>query len=149
VLPGTDRLAREGVGRGAYILAEAEGGKPALILIGTGSEVQHCVGARTLLAREGIQARVVSMPSWELFETQPVAYREQVFPPDVRARLAVEAGVAQGWERYVGPAGGTVSLDHYGASAPIQALLKEFGFTAENVAAQARHLIGVNSRASP
>jgi transketolase len=149
VLPGTDRLARGGVGRGAYILAEAEGGKPALILIGTGSEVQHCVGARTLLAREGIQARVVSMPSWELFETQPVAYREQVFPPDVRARLAVEAGVAQGWERYVGPAGGTVSLDHYGASAPIQALLKEFGFTAENVAAQARHLIGVNSRASP
>jgi transketolase len=149
VLPGTERLAREGVARGAYILAEAEGGKPAVILIGTGSEVQHCVEARKLLARDGIQARVVSMPSWELFEEEPIAYRERVLPTDVRARLAVEAGVAQGWERYVGPAGGTVSLDHYGASAPIQALLKEFGFTAENVAAQARHLIGVNSRASP
>lgn len=141
VLPATDQLAREGVRRGAYVLADVEPGNPDVILIGTGSEVQHCVGARTLLAPQGIRARVVSMPSWELFDRQPAVYQEAVLPPAVRARLAVEAGVAQGWERYVGPDGGTVSLSDYGASAPFKVLMQEFGYTAENVAARARDLV--------
>jgi transketolase len=146
VLPGTDQLAREGVRRGAYVLADAEPGKPDLILIGTGSEVQHCVAARTLLAPQGIRARVVSMPSWELFDRQPAAYQEAVLPSAVRARLAVEAGVAQGWERYVGPDGGTVSLSDYGASAPYKVLMQEFGYTPENVAARARDLMARSPR---
>ncbi len=141
VLPGSEERARPGVRRGAYILADAEQGTPDIILMGTGSEVQHCVAARALLAAEGIRVRVVSMPSWELFDRQPGAYRETVLPAAVRARLAVEAGVAQGWERYVGAEGGTVSLSDYGASAPFKVLMQEFGFTAEKVAARARELV--------
>jgi transketolase len=141
VLPGTDRLAQEGVRRGAYILAHSGQDVPDVILIGTGSEVQLCLAAQSVLGRANIHASVVSMPSWELFDKQGYAYRDSVFPPAVRARLAVEAGVSQGWERYVGSEGATISMRRYGASAPYQVLLKEFGFTAEAVAARARDLV--------
>ncbi len=131
-----------GLERGAYTLLDADGGKPDLILIGTGSEVALAVEARTALAAEGIQARVVSMPSWELFEEQPEAYREQVLPANVPVRLAIEAGSPMGWERYVGPFGGVVGIaGRFGASAPYQVLAKEYGFTVENVVAQAKALL--------
>ncbi|MBU1877990.1 MAG: transketolase, partial [Chloroflexi bacterium] len=130
-----------GLARGAYILADAAG-TPDVILIATGSEVSVALGARELLAAEGIQARVVSMPSWGLFDAQPPAYRDGVLPPGVLARVAVEAGVSQGWHRYVGLAGDVVGLDRFGASAPYQTLMREFGFTPEHVAARARTVLG-------
>jgi transketolase len=142
VLPGTAELSREGVRKGAYVLADANGGTPDVILIGTGSEVQLCLGARELLAAQGIRARVVSMPSWELFDRQPPSYRDTILPPAVPARLAVEAGVAQGWDRDVGPHGQTITLSRYGASAPYQTIAKKFGFTADAVAEKARQIIG-------
>ena len=141
VLAGTDRLAGDGVPHGAYILVDAEKAVPDVILIGTGSEVQLCVAAQSILAHDGIHARVVSMPSWELFDQQPVSYRDVVFPPAVGARLAVEAGVSQGWDRYIGADGAMLTMNRYGASAPYKVLLKEFGFTAEAVAARARDLL--------
>lgn len=150
------------VRRGAYVLAEAgaegglaqgaagawtepgEGGatQPDVILIGTGSEVQVCLGARDMLEAEGIRTRVVSMPSFELFEEQDQAYRDAVLPPAVEARVAVEAGATLGWERWVGTEGKVIGLDHFGASAPGDIVLREFGFTAENVAAAARDTLG-------
>lgn len=135
VLPTFDRTkyaSAEGVLRGAYVLADCKG-TPEMILLGTGSEVQLCLGAYEQLQQEGIRARVVSMPCWELFERQDAAYREAVLPRAVRARVAVEAGVAFGWERYVGSAGEILGMRGYGASAPLKDLLKEFGFTVENV----------------
>jgi len=145
------------VRRGAYVLAEAgaEGGlaqgaagawtepsgagaEPDVILIGTGSEVQVCLGARDKLEAEGIRTRVVSMPSFELFEEQDEAYRHAVLPPAVKARVAVEAGATLGWERWVGTEGKVIGLDHFGASAPGDVVLREFGFTVENVVAAAR-----------
>jgi transketolase len=137
-----------GLARGAYVLADAEGGPsvapsgmPALILIASGSEVQVALGARDLLAQEGVQARVVAMPCWELFEGQPQAYRDSVLPPAVTARLAVEAGVRFGWDRYVGPKGDVVSVDRFGASAPVGVIWEKFGFTPQAVAARARKLL--------
>jgi transketolase len=127
--------------RGAYILADAEGGKPQIILIGTGSEVSLCVGAYEKLKEEGIRARVVSMPSWDIFEQQDQSYREQVLPPDVTARLAVEAGATLGWDKYVGPKGRVIGMRSFGASAPLKDVLKKFGFTVENVAQTARQLV--------
>ncbi|WP_320776490.1 transketolase [Streptomyces sp. CRN 30] len=124
--------------KGGYVLAEASTGTPDVILIATGSEVQVAVAARDLLEAEGTATRVVSMPSVEWFEEQPRAYRESVLPPSVRARVAVEAGIALTWYRYVGDAGRIVSLEHYGASADAKTLFAEYGFTAENVAATAR-----------
>jgi transketolase len=124
------------VARGAYILADA-GTDPDLVLIGTGSEVQHCVAASDQLAAEGIHARVVSMPSWELFEEQDDAYQESVIGDSIPV-LAVEALSSFGWERW---ADDTVSLDRFGASAPWQVNMREFGFTAENVAARAKELL--------
>ena len=129
-----------GLAQGAYILGDS-GGTPDIILIGTGSEVQLCVGAYEQLTGEGIKARVVSMPSWELFERQPAEYKAKVFPPQVRARLAVEAAASFGWSKYVGPDGDTVTHDDYGASAPYKDILKHFGFTVENVVAKARDVI--------
>ena len=126
----------EGVARGAYVLADAE--NPQVLLLATGSEVEVALGAQKLLAEEGIAARVVSMPSWELFEAQPRDYRDSVLPPEIRARVAVEAAAPLGWERYVGPQGAVVGMGRFGASAPYQVLAREFGFTAENVAAQAK-----------
>jgi transketolase len=137
----TNLRAAAGLRRGAYVLREAEEKGPDAILIGTGSEVQHALGAAKKLEDEGIQARVVSMPSWELFEGQPEAYRREVLPPSVRARVSIEAGVTQGWERYVGPEGASIGVDRFGASAPGQRVMKEYGLTAEHVAEEARRLV--------
>ncbi|GAA1156635.1 transketolase [Ornithinicoccus hortensis] len=131
----------DGVARGGYVLADAEGDSPDVILIGTGSEVQLAVQARDILAAEGVSARVVSLPCREWFDAQDQSYRNEVLPPDVRARVSVEAGIAQGWRELVGDAGRTVSLEHFGASADYQRLYTEFGITAEAVAAAARESI--------
>jgi transketolase len=130
-----------GVARGAYVLAEAEGGAPQIILMATGSELSLVAGARDALAREGIRARVVSMPSWELFEQQPEEYRRSVLPPGITARLAVEQAAVIGWDRYVGPAGKVIGMHSFGASAPISALLEKFGFTLGKVVEAARALV--------
>jgi transketolase len=124
---------------GAYVVADVQA--PALVLMASGSEVSLVLEAHRLLAAQGIAARVVSMPSWELFEAQPRAYRDHVLPPKVTARVAVEAGVSQGWERYVGPWGAIVGLDRFGASAPYKVLAEKLGFTAQVVAARARALL--------
>jgi len=133
----------EGLRRGAYVLLDAdEGRRPDLILIGTGSEVSLAVEARARLAERGLQARVVSMPSWELFDAQPEEYRRAVLPDEVPVRLAVEAGSPMGWERYVGPFGGVLGIrGRFGASAPYKVLAEKFGFTAEHVVAQAEELL--------
>ncbi|RFU82449.1 transketolase [Streptomyces triticagri] len=128
----------EQAARGGYVLAEAEGGSPQVILIATGSEVQLAVAARDELQAEGVPTRVVSMPCVEWFDEQDQAYRDQVLPPEVRARVAVEAGIGLTWHRYVGDSGRIVSLEHFGASADGKTLFREFGFTAENVAEAAR-----------
>jgi transketolase len=124
---------------GAYVLADAQ--EPQAILLATGSEVSLALEAKKLLAAEGIAARVVSMPSWELFEAQTQEYRDAVLLPEVTARVAVEAGVSLGWERYVGPQGAVVSLNRFGASAPYKVLADKFGFTAEAVAARAKAVL--------
>jgi len=131
----------DGLHKGAYILADAESGAPDVILIASGSEVQVVLDARQALASEGVAARVVSMPSWELFDRQPLLYQETVLPPDVTARVAVEAGVAMGWERYVGSQGEVIGLDRFGASAPVEVLMDRLGFTPDNVAAKAKKLL--------
>jgi transketolase len=137
VLAETVDLAAAGVGRGAYVLRDCEGGMAQVVLIGTGSEVHVCLAAADLLTSGGVRVRVVSFPSWELFAEQPDDYRVEVFPGGV-PRLAVEAATSFGWERY---ADATVSIDHFGASAPGEIALEEFGFTAENVATQATTLL--------
>jgi transketolase len=131
-----------GVAKGAYILSDAPGGKPEVILIGTGSEVGLCVAAQEKLAAEGIKARVVSIPSWELFEEQDAAYKESVLPALVSARVAVEMASAFGWERYTGRKGKIIGMRSFGASAPLKDLLKKFGFTVENVVAAAKQALG-------
>ncbi|NOY97757.1 MAG: transketolase [Chloroflexi bacterium] len=136
LLPSTFSL----VGKGAYVLKDF-GENPALILMASGSEVHLVLAAGERLAAEGVAVRVVSFPSWELFEKQEPAYRESVLPPQVGARLAVEAGIAQGWEKYVGTDGGVLSIEHYGASAPAKTLFEKYGFTVENVVAMARGLL--------
>jgi transketolase len=143
-LPVLDRSecgAAEGTTRGAYVLWEAKGGKPAILLLASGSEVHPVLKAAKQLEAEGIPARVVSFPSWELFAAQDAAYRESVLPGAVTARLAVEAGVAQGWERWTGERGDIISIDRFGASAPLGVLQEKFGFTAEAVASRARKLL--------
>ena len=140
-LPTLDRTkygAAAGLAKGAYILADAEGGKPQVILIGTGSEVSLCIDAYEQLKKDGIRARVVSMPSWELFEQQTKEYREQVLPSSIKARVAVEQGVTFGWAQYVGMTGAVIGMKSFGASAPFQQLQKKFGFTVENVVAAAK-----------
>ena len=140
-LPTLDRTkygAASGVQRGGYILADAADGKPDVILIATGSEVGLCVEAHEQLTAEGVKARVVSMPCWELFDAQPAAYRDEVLPPDVTRRVGVEMGVKQGWERYIGDGGKFIGMCGFGASAPAGVLLKHFGFTVENVVAAAK-----------
>ena len=123
--------------RGAYILAEAANGRPEIILIATGSEVGLIVAAQRELEKRNIQTRLVSMPSWELFDAQAEEYRRSVFPPSLRARLAVEAGATQGWHRYVGDLGDVIGLDHFGDSAPAAVLMREYGFTVDNVCKRA------------
>jgi transketolase len=130
-----------GLKRGAYILAEAANGRPQIILIATGSEVGLIVEAQRELEKRNVQTRIVSMPSWELFDAQPEEYRHSVLPPPIRARLAVEAGVTQGWHRYVGDLGDVIGLDRFGASAPGPVLMREYGFTVENVCKRAMALL--------
>ena len=140
-MPTFDRTkfaSAAGVAKGAYVLADAADGKPELILIGTGSEVSLCVGAYEQLSKEGVKARVVSLPSWDLFEKQSQSYKDEVLPPSVGARVAVEQGSTFGWARWVGPAGSVVGMTTFGASAPIKDLQKKFGFTVENVVKVAR-----------
>jgi transketolase len=134
------RAKEPGVARGAYILSEPEGGAPDVILIGTGSEVGLCVKAQELLAASGVRARVVSMPSWDLFEAQDDAYRERVLPAAVKKRVTVEAGASQGWHRWASE-GIVIGIDHYGASAPGEEVMKNFGFTAEHVTSAALSLM--------
>ena len=144
-MPTFDRTkfgAVSGVAKGAYVLVDAAGGKPDVILIGTGSEVSLCVSAYEKLTAEGIKARVVSMPSWELFEAQDAAYKESVLPASVAARVSVEMGTVFGWERYVGLKGKMVGMRSFGASAPLKDLLKKFGFETSDVVAAAKEVLG-------
>jgi transketolase len=144
-LPVLDRTRfahAEGLLRGAYVLAEAENGNPDIILIATGSEVGLIVAAQEKLRERNVHARIVSMPSWELFEEQTAEYRNSVLPPSVTARLAVEAGIPLGWCRYAGDRGDVIGVRTFGASAPANAVLHEFGFTVENVVARALSLLG-------
>jgi len=141
-LPVLDRSgARGGVARGGYVLADAKGGKPRVILMATGSELQLAVGARESLEAEGVPTRVVSMPCWEFFDAQPEAYREEVLPKSVTARVSIEAGVTLGWQKYVGDRGASIGLDRFGASAPGEVVLKKLGFTVERVVERARELL--------
>ncbi len=132
----------EGVARGAYIKAEAEGGKPDVLLLSTGSEVSLIMQARDELAKAGIKARVVSMPSWELFEKQEQGYRDHVLPPDIKARVAIEAASPMGWHRWVGDEGRIIALNHFGASAPYETIYQKFGITVEAVVKAAHEVLG-------
>jgi transketolase len=140
-LAGTAEGARSGVARGGYILREASGGKPEIILMGTGSELQLAFAAAETLEAEGTPARVVSLPCWELFDLQDQAYRDTVLPPSVRKRLSVEVGASFGWERWVGDEGAIVGLDHFGASAPAGTIFEHLGFTADRVTDVARKVV--------
>ena len=144
-LPTFDRTkygAASGVAKGAYVLADAANGKPDVILMASGSEVPLCIDAYEKLKAEGINARVVSVPSWELFEKQDAAYRESVLPAAVTARVSVEMASTFGWERYVGPKGKMIGMHSFGASAPLKDVLKKFGFLADNVIATAKEVLG-------
>jgi transketolase len=148
-LPTLDRsrfAPASGVARGAYVLADLGGAPPKVILIGTGSEVSLCIAAAEQLASSGIPARIVSMPSWELFERQESEYRQQVLPDAISARVAVEAASVLGWERYVGRRGAVVGMHTFGASAPLKSLLARFGFTPEHVVSVARDQIAKHAR---
>ncbi len=144
-VPTFDRTkygAASGVAQGGYILADAPDGKPEVILMGTGTEVSLCVSAYEQLKAEGVKARVVSIPSWNLFDQQSDEYKNKVLPPDVKARVAVEQASTFGWSQYVGPSGIVIGMRRFGASAPIKDLQKKFGFTTENVVAMARKAMG-------
>ena len=143
-VPVLDRAkygSANGLRKGAYVLADAPNGKPDVILIATGSEVQLIVAAQDKLKAQGIQARIVSMPSWELFDAQPQEYRDSVLLPDVTARVAVEAGVPLGWHRYVGAEGAVIGLERFGASAPFKVVFEKLGFTVDNVVEQAKRVL--------
>jgi transketolase len=136
VLDATAERAPEGVPRGAYVLVDSDG-PPQVVLVGTGSEVQHCVTAATTLAGSGVRAQVVSFPSWDRFEKQPADYRATVFPPGVPV-LSIEAGATFGWDRYADDA---IGFDHFGASAPGAVVMEKFGITADHVVERARALL--------
>jgi len=149
-VPTLDRVhyaAADSLRRGAYVLADAPNGKPDIILISSGSEVSLIVAAGHRLTAKGINVRIVSMPSWELFDTQPRSYRDSVLPPSVRARLAVEAGASQGWCKYAGDEGDVIGVDRFGASAPGEVVMREYGFTVEKVYECAMKLMGRKIRA--
>jgi transketolase len=144
-LPTLDRskyASAAGVAKGAYVLADAPGGTPEVILIGTGSEVSLVVDAHEALVAQGIKSRVVSMPSWDIFEDQSQEYRDSVLLPNVSARIAVEQGSTLGWDRYVGAAGRVIGMKTFGASAPLKALQQHFGFEPDAVVAVAKELLG-------
>jgi transketolase len=148
-LPTLDRqkyAPAKGLAKGAYVLADAPNGKPEVLLLASGSEVSLCVDAYEQLEAKGVAARVVSMPSWELFERQPQRYRDQVLPPDVTARVSVEQASTFGWERYLGTTGQAIGMTSFGASAPIKDLMKKFGFTTDNVVAAALKQLGRGTR---
>jgi len=143
-LPVIDRSkygAAEGLAKGAYVLADAQGKALEIILIASGFEVAPALEAYQLLTGEGVAARLVSMPSWDLFEKQPQSYRDEVLPPDVTARLAIEAAAPFGWERYVGTKGDVIGMKRFGASAPAKVLAEKFGFTAANIVRHAHELL--------
>jgi Transketolase, pyrimidine binding domain/Transketolase-like TK C-terminal domain len=147
-VPTLDRAqcaAADGLRQGAYVLADAANGRPDLILIATGSEVGLIMAARQTLQERNVMTRVVSMPSWDLFDAQPRSYRDQVFLPAVHARLAVEAGASQGWHRYVGDRGDVLGVDRYGASAPGDVVMREYGFTVDNVCKKGHDAVGVGT----
>jgi transketolase len=153
-VPTLDRAkyaAASGVEKGAYILADAPDAKPEVVLMATGSEVALCVQAYEQLTAEGIRARVVSMPSWELFDQQPREYRETVLPPGVTARVSVEQATVFGWDRYVGPHGRMIGMHTFGASAPLKELQKKFGFLPATVVTAAKEVLAESkqSEAAP
>ena len=151
-LPTLDRsryASASGVERGAYVLADTPGRVPQVILIATGSELQVAVHAHESLVAEGVRSRVVSMPSWDLFEQQPASYRDQVLPPAVSARIAIEQASTFGWERYVGARGRVIGMHTFGASAPLKELERRFGFAPDSIIAAARELIDRDVPASP
>jgi transketolase len=144
-LPTLDRnryAPASGVALGAYVLADAPGGIPEVILIATGSELSLAVEAHETLLAEGIRSRVVSMPSWDIFDHQTQEYRDSVLPPGVKARVAVEQGSTLGWDRYVGTSGRVIGMKTFGASAPLKELQRKFGFEPDRVAAVAKELLG-------
>ncbi|MEF2243551.1 transketolase [Paenibacillus sp. IITD108] len=141
VLEGTVQGVRENVKRGAYVISDAANGKPQAQLLASGSEVQLAVAAQKALAEEGIQVRVVSMPSWDLFEKQSKEYKQSVILPDVKARLAIEMAHPFGWERYTGEQGDILAIDRFGASAPGDRVIKEYGFTVENVVSKVKAML--------
>ena len=144
-MPTIDRTkfaAASGLAKGAYVVADAPGGKPDVILMGTGSEVGMCMSAWEALSKDGVKARVVSMPSWELFEHQNQEYRDSVLPPAVTARVAVEQASTFGWHRYVGLTGAAIGMKTFGASAPLKELQKKFGFTVDAVVEAAKRQLG-------
>jgi transketolase len=144
-LPTFDRskyASAAGVARGAYVMADAPDGSPEIILIATGSEVSLIIDAHETLLTQGISSRVVSMPSWDIFEHQPQSYRDSVLPPKVTARIAVEQASTLGWDRYVGSAGVVIGMKTFGGSAPLKELQKKFGFQPERVVAAAKELLG-------
>ncbi|HEY1771683.1 MAG TPA: transketolase [Gammaproteobacteria bacterium] len=147
-VPTLDRAryaSADGARRGAYVLAEAASGKPDVVLVASGSEVSLITAAQEKLRAQGVDARVVSMPCWKIFDAQPEAYRDSVLPPQVRLRLAVEAGAALGWHRYVGDRGDVLSVDRFGASAPGEVVMREYGFTVENVCKRTLALLAKHS----
>jgi transketolase len=144
-LPTLDRnryAPASGVAKGAYVLADADDGQPQVLLLATGSELSLAVDAYEQLKKEGIAARVVSMPSWELFEDQDVDYRDRVLPPAIKARVAIEQAGPLGWDRYVGQTGAKVVMNSFGASAPLAKLQAKFGFNVENVVKLAKQQLG-------
>ena len=143
-LPTLDRTLyapASGLARGAYILADAVDSNPDVILLATGSEVPLCINVHEQLNAEGIKTRVISMPSWELFDQQSREYRDFVLPPSITARIAVEQGTPLGWERYVGPGGTIVGMDTFGASAPLKNLQNKFGFTSDKIIAAVKNIL--------
>jgi transketolase len=141
ILEGTVTGSRDNIKRGAYVVSDAANGAPQAQIIATGSEVQLAVAAQKALAEEGIQVRVISMPSWDLFEKQDKAYRDSVILPEVKARVAVEMAHPFGWERYVGDQGAIIAIDRFGASAPGDRVIKEYGFTVENVVSKVKSVL--------
>jgi len=144
-LPTLDRTkyaAASGVAKGGYVLADAPGGTPEVILIATGSELSLAVAAHEQLVKEGIRSRVVSMPSWDLFDHQPAEYRDSVLPPSVTARVAIEQASTLGWERYVGEKGRVIGMKTFGASAPLKELQKHFGFEPDRVVSVTKEAMG-------
>jgi transketolase len=133
-----------GLNKGAYVLADMGDSKPELILMASGSEVSLIIEAGVRLTSEGVNVRLVSFPSWELFESQDEAYRNQVLPPEIKTRLSVEAAVSQGWEKWVGDMGGSISIERFGASAPYKIIFENFGLTVDNIIHHANQLINKN-----